>query len=308
MNVFLFEYATCIGHVPDSIAVEGMGMFNSLYEEFKQLSTVYTLPNELYGASSEEWMKQFVQVAKECEYGVAIAPEDDSILLESTILLDGEVKNLGSSSYGVYTASDKWLSYLKLNKKVNMPVTSDTPLDKPYLIKPRTSCGGEGIQKIEDDDSALPDGYIAQEYVQGEDISVSLLVGNDVKVLSINKQLVDNFKCYGVTIPFKANKEVVEEAIKAAESIKGLFGYVGVDMVLGDVPYVVEVNPRITTPAILFRDVYGVSTADILLKNYEDKDMPQLTSRNQLTLKKVKGEHPDAFVSSSGYSLIKTNT
>lgn len=308
MSVFLFEYATCIGHVPDSIAVEGLGMYNSLYEEFNQLYTVYTLPNELFGASSEEWMKQFVQVARECEYGVAIAPEDDSILLESTILLDGEVKNLGSSSYGVYTASDKWLSYLKLNKKVNMPTTSDAPLDKSYLIKPRTSCGGEGIQKVESGSEELPDGYIAQEYVQGEDISVSLLVGSDTRVLSVNKQLVDDFKCYGVTIPFEVGEEVLEEAIKAAESIKGLFGYVGVDMVLGDAPYVVEVNPRLTTPAILFGDVYGVSTADVLLKNYEDKDIPQLTSRKQLTLKKVKGEHPDAFVSCSNYSLIKTDT
>ncbi|MFO7966451.1 MAG: ATP-grasp domain-containing protein [Archaeoglobaceae archaeon] len=308
MNVFLFEYATCIGHVPDSIAVEGLGMFNSLSEEFKQLSTVYTLPNELYGTSSEEWMEQFVQVARECEYGVAIAPEDDSILLESTILLDGEVKNLGSYSYGVYTASDKWLSYLKLNKKVNMPVTSDDPLDKPYLIKPRTSCGGEGIQKMENNDSDLPDGYIAQEYVQGEDISVSLLVGDEVRVLSVNKQLVDDFKCYGVTVPFSVGEDVVEEAVKAAESIKGLFGYVGVDIVMGDAPYVVEVNPRITTPTILFRDVYGVSTADLLLKNYEGKEIPQLTSRKKLTLKKVKGEHPDAFLSCSGYSLIKTDT
>ncbi len=310
MNVFLFEYATCIGRVPDSIAVEGLGMFKALYEDFNKLSTVYTLPNELYGASSEEWMKQFVQVAKECEFGVAIAPEDDSILLESTILLDGEVKNLGSSSYGVYTASDKWLSYLKLNKKVNMPHTSDAPLDEPYLIKPRTSCGGEGIRKVENkgEEEGLPDGYIAQEYIQGEDISLSLLIGDDVRVLCTNKQLVDDFRCYGVTVPFEVSEEALEEGIKAAESIKGLFGYVGVDMVVGDTPYVVEVNPRITTSSILFRDVYGVSTADILLKNYEGKEIPQLTSRKQLTLKKVKGEHPDAFLSCSNYSLIKTDT
>lgn len=308
MKVFLFEYATHIGGVSNSIAVEGLGMFNTLYREFNQLSTVYTLPNELHGASPEEWMKQFVQTAKECEYGVAVAPEDDSILLESTILLDGEVKNLGSSSYGVYTASDKWLSYLKLNKRVNMPTTSDAPLDGPYLIKPRKSCGGEGIEKIENSSDELPDGYISQEYIQGEDISVSLLIGEEVRVLSVNKQLVDDFKCYGVTIPFKVDEEAIEEAIKAVESIEGLFGYAGVDMVVGDIPYVVEVNPRLTTPAILFRDVYGVSIADLLLKNYEEKEIPQLTSREPLTLKKVKAEPPDSFLSCSNYSLIKTHT
>lgn len=308
MKVFLFEYATHIGNVPDSIAVEGLGMFSTLFREFSQLSNVHTLPNELCGASSEEWMKQFVQVAKECEYGVAIAPESNSILLESTTLLDGEVKNLGSSPAGVHTASDKWLSYLKLNKKVSMPFTSDGPLDKPYLIKPRSSCGGEGIQKIENSSQKLPEGCIAQEYVQGEDISVSLLVGDEVRVLSVNKQLVDDFKCYGVTVPIKVSEDVLEEAVKAVESIKGLFGYVGIDMVLGDAPYVVEVNPRLTSPAILFRDVYGVNIADILLKNYECRNIPQLASRNHLTLKKVKGGYSDAFVSCSNYSLIKTGT
>lgn len=309
MKVFLFEYATHIGNVPRSIAVEGWGMFNTFYEDFNQFSTVYTMTNKSRGNSSQEWMDKFVQVATECDYSVAIAPEDDSILLKLTKSLEGRVKNLGSSLSGVHTASNKWLSYLQLNKKVNMPLTSDAPLDRPYVIKPRISCGGEGIEKIEkDNESDIPEGYIAQEYVEGEDISVSLLVGSDVRVLSINKQLVDNFKCWGVTAPFKVDEEVIEEAVKAVESIKGLFGYVGVDMVLEDIPYVVEVNPRLTTSAVLFRDIYGVNTAELLVKNYEDKDIPQLTSRSRLTLKKVKGEHPDAFVSCRGYSLIKTHT
>jgi len=49
---------------------------------------------------------------------------------------------------------------------------------------------------------------------------------------------------------------------------KGLHGYVGVDLVVSDVPYVVDVNARLTTPCIAFKDVYGIDLLDIIFKNH----------------------------------------
>ena len=53
-------------------------------------------------------------------------------------------------------------------------------------------------------------------------------------------------------------------AEKAVECFRGLRGVVGVDFVLSDRPYVVDLNPRMVTSAVGLCAGYGVSLAGIL--------------------------------------------
>jgi hypothetical protein len=309
MRVFLFEYATCGGDVPDDVAVEGLGMFKILYEGFSEASNVHSFIKDDFSdffslPSTKNWVSEFKEFAEKSDCALAVAPEDDNLLFNLTRVLEKKTENLGSSSKGVLTTSDKWLTYQKIKHKVNTPVTSLKPLDKPFIIKPRSSCGGGGIYYEEGGNSDLPDGYIAQEFVEGVSTSVSLLVGDEIRVLSVNRQILSNFRYRGAIVPFSAS-EGVEGAIKAVESVKGLFGYVGVDVVLGDVPYVIEINSRITTPAILFKEAYGVNVAELLMRNFEGKEISELKPRGIFQIKKIKGHAPNAFASCKGYSLVK---
>jgi len=290
MKVFLFEYATHSGLDDPSILIEGLGMFKTLYEGFSKFSEVHSSFNNL----------------EKSDYALVIAPEKDYILLNLTKIIEKTgVPNLGSSTKALEITSDKWLLYNKLKGKVNVPKTSLKPLDPPFIVKPRVSCGCDGIMFAD----SVPEGYIAQQFIKGLDLSVSLLVGDEIRVLSVNRQIIESFEYKGAVVPFdiKEKEEVINEAIKAVECIKGLFGYVGVDMVLSTdgVPYVIEINARITTPVILFHDVYRINLAELLIKNYEGKSIPEFKPLKRGMVRKITGNSSKSYVSCKGYCLIK---
>jgi len=308
INVFLYEHATCTGEIHGDIAVEGFAMFKTLFDGFTEIADVSSfissdLAEKLNLPVSTDWFGNFKECVEEADYFLLIAPEDEELLFKLTRYAEWSSENLGCSSRAVKIASDKWLTYQKLKNKVNMPKTSLEPLDIPFIIKPRRSCGGEGISK--GTDCKIDEGFIAQEFIDGVDLSVSLLVGEEIKVLSINRQILENFRYRGGEIPFKCeNAEVVEEALNAVESIRGLNGYVGVDIVLADIPYVIEVNPRLTTTAIAFREVYGLNLADLILRNYEGREIPEFKPTKKVILKKIKGCTPDSLFHCRGYSIV----
>ncbi len=293
MRIFLFEYAACLGCENESIAVEGLGMFNALYRGFSSFSEVVT-------AQSLE----FEEVIEKADYSIVIAPEDDFLLYSLTKKI--KAGNLGSRPAAIVIASDKWLTYQAIKRKANTPKTTLKPSEPPFVVKPRVSCGGRGIRLCltppEEMSDGLPEGCMAQEYINGKHLSVSLMVGDSVKVLSVNEQLTRRFEYAGSITPCNYDAEVTEEAIKAVEAVKGLFGYVGVDIVLAEHPYVVDINPRVTTSAILLDKAYGINLAELMVRNYEGKEIPELKPRRKLILKKVRAEEAN-FVKAGDYGL-----
>ncbi len=307
MRVFLFELSTCEGGLPPWITVEGLGMFKSMYEGFSEFCDVISfisLEGVSFDVLTYHCSDRFVCNLEKSDFALVIAPESDWKLLELTKRVEEVgVPNLGSSSKAIEITSDKWTLYKRLKGRVNVPKTDLKPIDPPFIVKPRVSCGGEGI-RIADN---VPDGYIAQEFIKGTDLSVSLIVGDGVEVISVNRQIIESFMYAGSEVPYEFREDVEEEAIRAVESIKGLFGYVGVDLILSTegVPYVVDVNARITTSSILFRDVYGMNLSRVLVRNYEGKGVPEFVPRRKMRIRKVEGNRENSYVSWGGYSLVK---
>ncbi|WP_456468401.1 ATP-grasp domain-containing protein [Archaeoglobus sp.] len=300
MKLFLFEFATCGERIDDSIAVEGLAMFKAACEGFKKYYKIHSFVRQEYSdlfdlpAGDLNLLEDYLS---ESDAFLIVAPEDESLLLELTKIGEKYAQNLGSSSKAISVVSDKWKLYRKLRGKVQIPETSKKPLDCMFIIKPRVSCAGEGISF---GSCTVPEGYIAQEYVDGKNLSVSVIVGEDeVRVVSVNEQLLDGFKYAGAVLPArieeKAAREVREEALKAVECIDGLNGYVGVDVVHSDQPYVIEINARLTTPVSAFERAYGISVADML-----NGDEPRF-ARRQIIRKGI--GFSDCFVKSGDYCL-----
>ena len=62
-------------------------------------------------------------------------------------------------------------------------------------------------------------------------------------------------------------EEVREQAQRIAEALPGLWGYVGVDLVLSAAgPMVLEVNPRLTTSYAGLREAIGANPAAFVLQ------------------------------------------
>ena len=104
---------------------------------------------------------------------------------------------------------------------------------------------------------------IVQEYIEGTDISVSLISdGKKAIPISLNQQFVElknNKGTYeGGKLPYesKYEQEAFEIATKAVEAIDGIKGFVGVDLLINadekDIysVYLLEINSRFTTPYV----------------------------------------------------------
>lgn len=134
------------------------------------------------------------------------------------------------------------------------------------ICKPRMGGGGEKafIANPDSPDSLnsleslefLDEDYICQRYVEGPACSVSIMAGRDKTVVAVNEILVgwkemnaEGFTYSGNVTPFSNKlteagyKELVRTAIETVE-LFNLQGSVGVDLIVSDKPYVLEINPR----------------------------------------------------------------
>ncbi|RLF61003.1 MAG: ATP-utilizing protein [Thermoplasmata archaeon] len=306
MAICLFEYATYFGikKINPSLAIEGLGMFKSLLNGFEKIMKVNTsISDDICLFKQYPRKCRFEDILEKSEYALVIAPESEKELYNLTKKAEKYCNNLGSSSKAIRIAGDKWLSYKRL--KSFMPKTEifkgSTKLDFPLIAKPRNGCGCEGIIMIkkEKDLNKVPNGYILQEFVEGKPYSASFIIGDEITRISTQTQEIRNFKYRGARIPVEIEDYILEEALS---KIKGLFGYVGIDFIVGEEGIrIIEINARATTPIIAFKHVYGINVSELIFNNYYREEIPKIKSKNKIIIKKRYGK--GNFISLGGYSI-----
>ena len=298
-KLFIYEHGVCGEKIPDEIAIEGVAMFKSLLSFGKHFDLV-SFVREDFSSVFPFGSGSFRECLEICDKAIVVAPEDDFTLLNLTKEIErADVENLGSSSKAIEITSDKWKTFKKIKDKVATPKTSLKPLDCEYVVKPRVSCGGSGIRI----GGEVPEGFLAQELIMGKPLSVSLYVDEEIKVLSINEQILETFSYKGGIVPAEYNRDVVDAAISSVESIDGLRGYVGVDIILSDQPFVIEINARLTTPVIVFEHVYGMSYADMVWNFMMGRDV-EIKPKRRVMFYKGYGK---GFVTYGKHSIILKN-
>ena len=114
-----------------------------------------------------------------------------------------------------------------------------------YIVKPKKSGGGRGIQRLST--------YVVQKFVKGGHFSASFLGnGEESVVVSVNEQLVGRkefgarkfWYCGNITPVFAGNEEKIEDMCQNMVKEFGLKGSCGIDFVVHDGVYLMEVNPR----------------------------------------------------------------
>jgi tyramine---L-glutamate ligase len=246
----------------------------------------------------EKWMEDELSSYDAC---LPLAPEEDFILHRITRAIEEHgLEVIGSLSEGVLTCSDKWETYQALKKVSHLINTekiffndvqenfNDTPgvldFDELKVIKPAdgVSCSGVhlvdskrkltdvAIQIRKNSSSAF---FLLQDYVEGTSCSVTLLAdGQKAMPISLNLQNINvnnssiNYNGGKTPLEHPLKYEAFSVAKKAVESIKGLRGYVGVDLILGEEVHLVEVNSRITTPYIALRKLTNFNLGQAVLE------------------------------------------
>ena len=257
-----------------------------------------------------DWLEENASNFKKA---IFIAAENSNNLYKITRILEkNNVETYTSSAEACLKASDKSLTYDELSGIVPQPRTFRFKIDpKGYwkraienlhekwqaedpltplklIIKPLIGVDCEDIvviEKIEDltldlDKIFTPGSrVIVQEYIEGEDVSVSLISdGKKAIPLSLNRQFVelkdDKGTYVGGKLPYESRygDEAIEIAVKAVEAIDGLKGFVGVDLLINadekDVysVYLLEINSRFTTPYVGLTKVASINIAKTVVE------------------------------------------
>jgi len=271
MKIMVAEYAVG-ADVPEFI-LEGRAMLGTLLRSFVACGheVFYPTSGMVLEAGTAVTAGVFEdalgKISKVCDAGLVIAP--DEMLGDLTQIVEENTFNLGCPSHAVRLCADK-LECTRVLEKENIPVPETKGSGEyrgDHVIKPRFGCACEGIHKSSA--GILKEGFIATEFIKGEHLSASIMTGSTQLALTVNRQLIkmnDEISYEGGIIPYYCdrNDEIIEVAKKTAK-VLGCNGYAGVDIVVGDEPYVVDVNPRPTTSIIGISRVMEEEIADLIL-------------------------------------------
>jgi len=250
-----------------------------------------------------------------------IAPEDDFILYKIIKTLEeNRVKVIGSNSDAVMTCSDKFKTYETLKNKLPF-IKTDRVLfddlgdfnvrnkyetlfkdDKKRIVKPAAgvSCSGvEIVNSFKEFRKAslnvkthLPY-FLLQDFIEGIASSVSLVSnGKNAIPLSLNFQNIhisnNKFNYNGGFLPLEheLSEDAKKIAKKAVESIDGLKGYVGVDLILGEVVHLVEINSRITTPYIALRKIINFNLGEAIIDSVDGELPDNVSLKGKISFEK----------------------
>ncbi|MCD4800642.1 MAG: ATP-grasp domain-containing protein [Methanococcoides sp.] len=293
MKILLSEYAVSTG-MSGTYLLEGKAMLYTLASSFSRLGheVIYTTSDTTieHGKpvrSSEEDIEATIRkCAKECDAGLVIAPEE--ILPGLTAIIEDNTLNLGCSPDAVSICSDKLECTRMLeNAGLAVPRTyapgQKMPLEGCWVTKPRYGCASEDTFVCHRPE--IKSSHIATEYIEGEHLSVSLICGKEQLPLTVNAQRMEidptkdasKIEYCGCTTPYRTDREQeLYDVAKKATRALGCNGYIGVDIILGDRPYIVDVNPRPTTSLVGITKIMDKEIAELLLKNGMGETLPEI--------------------------------
>jgi predicted ATP-grasp superfamily ATP-dependent carboligase len=132
--------------------------------------------------------------------------------------------------------------------------------------------------------------FIVQKFVEGKAASACVFsTGKKALAVSLNRQFValgspeEESGYLGGEVPFKHTLEKTAQgaAERAVEAVKGLKGYVGVDMTLTDEePVIMEVNPRLTVSYVGLQKVADNNPAETIIDTVTKQRLPDKVQLN----------------------------
>lgn len=229
---------------------------------------------------------------QQCEAALIIAPESEGVLERLTREVEKSgCRLLGCGSEGVHLAGDKWelFRHFEAHNVSTVPTTlietekwvagEWAPETFPCAVKPRFGAGSQETFVLRDAQelerlrpelmrACLLAGGICQPFIEGDAVSVAVWCDSENGVaipFPMGRQRLSDdgrLKYRGGLLPCSTpGKERCEAlAARACQTVPGLRGYVGVDLIVpkseGAVePLVVEINPRLTTSSVGYRQL-----------------------------------------------------
>ena len=293
--------------MPESLAVEGRRMLQALLDEFKLIRQIeilllldrrvsdLNLPDRcqiIWIDHSDFWVILNEQI-QNCDAVLPIAPEQDGLLGNIAAHVQASHKQLWLSSPDtVQLCTDKMRTIQVLARHGLPVVETHYYADDSFsgkgakVIKPNDGLGCQGSLWVEDISSLklkYTDNLIVQPYIEGEALSLSTVCAEGRGyLLTCNRQHIliedSRFKLTACSVNIQHPRHAEFQSIvwKIAEVMPGLWGYVGIDLIISPDfgPLILEINPRLTTSYVGLYQATGVALHEQLfnLLNGHDFD------------------------------------
>lgn len=268
----------------------------------------------------DDFLKRYIKCVKSSTYCFIIAPEFSKHLYNLTQIVKTYKKRLLSIDLdGVLLGTSKIETYKFFkDNKVNTPKSYKIPLKDDFfdvdfviekfdqlgrsiIIKPDDGAGSELIFRFEHKDQIkrffntltekldVNRTYIVQEYIKGDDLSISIINTATPKktrvmdqvILSINTQELQHvdtnkeFHYLGGFSPidnYEALRDKLLEILKSMD-LTNFKGYFGIDFIkkADNSIYFIEINPRLTTSYIGIRNILDYNPLGLLFNHYNSK-------------------------------------
>lgn len=241
---------------------------------------------------------------EEIDFVFPIAP--DLELVKIVEFLNSEfIGTVSSERCAIRIAADKFETYKVLKESGIRTPWTDLLLDDthiyeyPVIVKDRYGISCENLSLINNSRELETlretlrdrDNLIIQHYINGMDASVTLFSdGKNAVPISLNKQEISlgrKSSYNGGIVPsdHPQKEEAFRSAKMAVQSIKGLKGCIGVDMVIAEEPYVMEINPRVTTSMVALEMASDMNIAESAVNAYMGKlpDIPRFNKKIRFT-------------------------
>jgi predicted ATP-grasp superfamily ATP-dependent carboligase len=303
VRIHVYEYITGGGLIdsplPASLAREGELMLAALLADLAAIPgveiTVARDPRLPCPARSVRWMYRsrdepplaaFRREIQGADAVWPIAPETGGALQELALVVHQQDKILlASSPEAIHSTASKSLTAKRLHEHgITVAQTFGPHEELPrhegrWVIKPDDGAGCvdtlivDGAAAARAALRARGAGFIAQPWIEGDALSLSLLSQDGhAELLCVNRQHIairnSAVMLTGLTVnavrPIDPHFAALANAICSA--IPGLFGYIGADLVLTRIgPIVIEINPRLTTSYVGLRGALGINVAERVL-------------------------------------------
>jgi predicted ATP-grasp superfamily ATP-dependent carboligase len=263
---------------------------------------------------NDNFLNIFRNLLQKSKYVFIIAPETSNILYNLTeiaknykkLILSTNLKaiKIGTSKIKTYNFFKKnkihtpktfRIPYKRKNLDTNFIIKRFRALNNPIVIKPEDGVGAESIYYFEDESqisnflehfnsgNGKKISYILQEFIEGRDLSVSLIGASDSDnyplILSINTQDVNikikKSEYLGGYTPLEnyiEKNEILSNILKKI-NLKRFEGYFGMDFIEDPHKefFFIEINPRLTTSYIGLKNVLNYNCAELIIDSKINK-------------------------------------
>lgn len=329
MRLLVFEFITGGGFVndilPASLMQEGRMMRDALLQDLRSIENLQLLvlsderveqPQESEGVlldikQGTDLVSYLQNIKADYDAVWLIAPETDGILVNWQQFFKQENKQVCLSTRKALMLCQNKLETTHHLQKAGINCVSSQKYQPSitidagsWVLKPIDSVGCEDVYLIETEQQWLSRAqtldkqreYLIQPYIKGVALSLSaLFYQGKATFICCNQQHLNlksnEFQLHACTVNVQQEQSLDYQILcsKIAQSIPGLWGYSGIDLIKTEQGELVilEINPRLTTSYVGIKQATGINVAAQVL-GLLDNRVPDLTrTRSNTVLVKI---------------------